>query len=130
MSFEYVQQVAILAARNPLMIGDKTNLKSFEISPPDYQVISDMNESVGAHYFYPTGTTDESIGMGTISLARVFVIKPFHDTTFKFVNAEGTSQSLTFKAETLSIIHCEFTDILISNDSGDDISGIYFIAGD
>jgi hypothetical protein len=104
--------------------------KDFQVDPQDVYSRSDLNETVRIRYSLAAGATDVAASLGTISAGKVLMLKPKSDLKLKVVNAAGTSQLLTFKAGAFSILHVEFTGLLLSNAGPDPIKGTIFIAGD
>jgi len=121
------QSMEFMAAKNPSS-GQSISIKDFELKR-SFE-ITDYNETVGVTFVVADGTTDQSLGMGTIALGKAMVIEPESDINIKVVNANGTSQDMVFKAGYPSILNMEFTDVLVSNNSGQDIKGRFFAVGD
>lgn len=124
------QTLTISAYKTPTITGAPINEKDFELSPAEQLEITDMNEDSGGRFNLPSATTDKSIGMGTVALGKVLVIKPESEMKIKIVNAAGTSQLLTIKAGRTTVFHGEFINVLLTNDGANAVKGKFFVAGD
>lgn len=121
------QNIYFLAAKNPSS-GQPISTKDFEITVNLEN--TDYNENSGSRFVIPDGTTDQSLGMGTVAAGKMLVIEVESDIDAKIVNGAGTSQNITFKAGYPSILNIDFTDVLVSNSSGQSIKGRFFVVGD
>jgi len=126
----YVQSLEIVAGKSPGSQGGTIMEKDFEISPPEVLDVNNFNESLFHRFLIEDGTVDASLCLGTIALVKVLVFRPEIDLQVKLVNSEGTSQDITFTGGRTSIIHANLSAILVSNSSGADIKGNFFVAGD
>lgn len=104
--------------------------KDFEINPADSVTINDWNEDMFHRFLIPVGTTDMQLRIGTLDLVKMLAMKPETDLTVKIVNTDGTSQNLVFNANRLSILHMNFSYLLVSNPSALPIKGWFYMAGD
>lgn len=126
----YKQTLTVLAGKNPTVSGAPVTQKDFEISPAESLELSDMNESVSGRFKIATSVSDQSIGMGTVALGKLLIFKPEADMKIKLVNGAGTSQLITMKGGRTSIIHAEFTNVLLTNDGAAEVKGVFYVAGD
>ena len=104
--------------------------KDFEINPADSVTINDWNEDMFHRFLIPVGTTDMQLRIGTLDLVKMLAVKPETDLTVKIVNTDGTSQNLVFNANRLSVLHMNFSYLLVSNPSALPIKGWFYMAGD
>ena len=123
----FTQNVTIKSGKNS---PNEVFQKDFEINPADTATISDWNEDMFHRFLIPIGTTDLQLRIGTLDLVKVLVIKPESDLTAKIVSADGTSQNLVFNANRLSILHMNFSYLVVSNPSALPIKGWFYMAGD
>lgn len=126
----YRQTLGVIAYQQPDE-GECVTSFDYEIQVTDPpQEDATHYEDAGGTYSIPASTTDQSITIGTVSLASIFVIEPTDDIYIKFVNGAGTSQQLKFIGGTKSVLHMEFTGLLFSNPSSSAVTGRYFVVGD
>jgi len=101
------------------------------IDPAETQTFNDYKEVVNMRFMIPNGSVDLPLCLGTVALARVMLIMPeLQDLDIKIVNANGTSQNLTFLADRRSILHTKITGLFATNQSGVDIEGDLALIGD
>jgi hypothetical protein len=124
----YVQSIRILAGATPKMQGQPIYDKDFWIDPMLTQVYTNLNEDETGRFNIPDGTNGQPLCMGTVTTGAIFVITPQQDLTVTLVNGL-TNSTLLFRGCMTSILHTEFTGILVTNNSGLLVSGKYFVAG-
>lgn len=123
------QQLSVLVARSPAA-GAAISQKYFEINPPESVDVTLYNEASSNAFAIAPSVTDQSLGMGTVSAGKCFMIKPDADVLAKIVNATGQSMDIKFLAGRTSVLHIEFIGIKLSNTSLVAIKGSYAIVGD
>ena len=61
----------------------------------------------------------------------MLIMQPEHDIKVKLVFGAVQTPDITFKGGRTSVIHLDgLTDVLLSNDSGQDACGRFFVVGD
>ena len=101
------------------------------IDPAEIQTFNDYKELVNMRFLIPTGAVDLPICLGTVATAKLMLVMPeLQNLDLKIINANGTSQNLTFLADRRSIVHTFVTGILATNSSGVDIEGDLTLLGD
>lgn len=127
---EVKQNIDIRVARKPatpgLPIGEvdfekKQNLK-----------LDEFNENYGFRFSVPDATVDQSLGMGTVTSGKMLIMCPENDIKVKLVfTGPVQTPDIVFKAGKMSVLHTEnLIDVLLSNDSGVDAKGKFFVVGD
>lgn len=124
-----IQETRIQAGKvNPST--DAVLEKDFIIDPSEVKKFKDYNEGFCGRYKIPVGAADMPLSLGTVAEAKVLIFRPGEDIEMKIINTNGTSQKFLFLGGRTSILHIEFTGLLVSNSSVEDIKGIYYVAGD
>lgn len=123
------KSLSFLAGKTPLQTNGAIAQKIFELPNKAY-AIEDFNEGTAHHFKVVDGAVDQSLCQGTVATGEVFVLLPEADLELKIVNAAGTSQALIVRGGMPSIMYVDFTDLLVSNSSGDDVKGMLFVAGE
>jgi hypothetical protein len=129
MTVAYRQSVQAVAGKSTTS-GTLQN-RYLLIEPAEVQTFNDYKELVNMRFLIPNGSTDMLICTGTVSTAKLMIIMPeLQNLDIKIVNANGTSQNLTFLADRRSILHTLVTGIFATNLSGADIEGDLTLLGD
>ena len=118
-----------LSAQIPVNIIDK----DLNLDSPNEDVFTatDYNECSKIRFMIPIGSTNLLICLGTVSLAKVFIIKSDQDVDVKITNTNGQSQNLTFISGRLSILHVSnMSELRFTNNQSTNITGWFFVAGD
>jgi hypothetical protein len=122
------QKLEILATKTADS-GQPSLQKDFEFKMN--LVIDDLVENSGTRFLIADGTIDQSIGLTTVNAAQIIFIMADGELIIKIVNSAGTSQALTLVPDRPSIFHLkDITDILVTNNTGDQIKGKFFSVGD
>jgi hypothetical protein len=124
------QTLSFQAAKNPAIAGSSFVEKEFLINGETI-VIDSYNESAFSRFGLAISATDVAFPMGSVALGKVLVVKAVNDMKIKIVNAVGPSQLISFLAGKTSVIHAEFTSILLTNSSLTVVAkGAIYVAGD
>jgi hypothetical protein len=124
------QTLSFQAARNPSQAGAALTEKEFQLVAEQLS-FSDYSESSHGRYTMAISGGNLDLGMGTVALAKVLVLKPYADIQVKLTNSLGQTQLLKFLGGKTSVLHMEFTAISLTNPSTTDVAkGIYYLAGD
>ena len=127
----YSQSIGIVAGKQP----DTGPVREKLLEIPNYETITitDWGEATAQRFLIPNGSIDMPLSLGTISNAEIFVMRV--DTAgleldLKLINTNGTSMNLPLLPSRTSIFHTKFIGALVTNTSGGDIEGVFFVAGD
>lgn len=124
----FIQSIRVIAGATPTMQGQPICDKDFWIDPMVTQNYTDLDSDETGRFNIPDGTNGQSLCTGTVTDGRIFVITPELDIQITLVNGSANS-TMTFRGGMTSILHTEFTGILVTNNSGYLVSGKYFVAG-
>jgi hypothetical protein len=125
----YKQTATAVLSKAPATPGAAITEKYFDVN----DIIDDStsyNESSTSRFIIAGSVTDQLIGMGTVALGKLLVVKPSADLGVKITNGNGESQLMILKANKLSILHVEFTAIKFTNAGTTEIKGQLLVAGD
>lgn len=121
------QTIAFRAAKNPTqgaVTETEFNLQAETLAITDYDISS------SGRFALLAAAADVALGMNGITTASILVLKPEDDVQVKLTNALGSSQLLTFKGGSTSIVHCDFTEVELTNPSPTDAAkGSFYLAG-
>jgi large exoprotein involved in heme utilization and adhesion len=121
------QTIAFRAAKNPsqgAVTETEFNLQAETLAITAYSISS------SGRFALLAAAAAVPLGMNGITTASVLVLKPEDDVQVKLTNALGSSQLLTFKAGTTSLIYCDFTEIELTNPSATEAAkGSFYFAG-
>jgi len=124
----FKQNISSSISKAPATAGAAITEKYFEAS----EVLEDntsYNEVMNSRFLVAASVTDQVIGMGTVALGKVLILKPSADLGIKLTNGAGESQLIAVKANKLTILHAEFTGLKFTTDTVD-VKGQLCIAGD
>jgi len=125
----YIQTLSIISGKNNNANNTITE-KDFELYPAETLQLSDLNENIFTRFSVPPNITNMPFCVGTINQIKVIALKPSSNLDVTLINANGTSQNITFLAGRTSVIHGLLTGILATNSTSTAIKGTLYIAGD
>ena len=100
-------------------------------NPPSTVIYNNLTQTSPNRFVVAPHTVNMPLCIGTLSSVAVFVLETDElDVPLQFVNGNGTSQVITFRANSLSIMHfTDITQVLISNPNATTLGGVYLAAG-
>jgi len=124
------QITSVTVAKNPTVTGAAIVEKDYEKLNVQYENTA-MNENEAGRINLAAAAADVAVSMGTVALGKMLVVDMDQDIELKVVNDAGTSQALKFLGGRPSIMHMEFTGLLVTNPSVSTVAkGKIVVVGD
>lgn len=112
-------QIGVIVGVPPTDPSLPFSQKDYAVDPIECQEITDFNQNVSSRIViqpFPSDDVDLFNGVpGVPASGSILFFKSDQDVIVQIGSVSGTSQGLNFKANRLSMIHCDFTAVVVTN---------------